>query len=55
MKIPTKMFRDTAVTNIVLISSAHHRIFQYVIANQTVEILVHYGLESLVVISKCIA
>jgi hypothetical protein len=54
MGIRTKMFRDAAVAEIVLVSAAHHGVFQYVIANQTVEILVHYRLESLVIISKWI-
>jgi hypothetical protein len=51
---PTKMFRDAAVAEIVLVSPAHHRLFQYVIADQTVEISVHDRLESFVIVSKLI-
>jgi hypothetical protein len=46
MGIPTKMFRDAAVAEIVLVSAAHHRVFQYVIAN--------IATESFVVISEWI-
>ena len=52
MRIPTKMFRDTAAAKILLISPAHHRIFQYVITNQTVEISIDDRLVSIVVVSE---
>jgi hypothetical protein len=54
MGIPLKMFRDAAAAKMVLVSAARHGVFQYVIANQTVEILVHYRLESLVIVSEWI-
>jgi hypothetical protein len=54
MGIPVKMFRDAATAKMVLVSAARHGVFQYVIANQTVEILIYYRLESLVIVSEWI-
>jgi uncharacterized pyridoxamine 5'-phosphate oxidase family protein len=54
MGIPTKMFRDAAAAKIMLISAAHHGVFQDVKANQTVEISVHYRLESFVIVPELI-
>jgi hypothetical protein len=54
MGIPTKMFRDAAMAEVMLVFLAHHRFFQYVEANQAMKVSIHYRFESFVVVSKLI-